>query len=271
MVSVRKSPNMMSITGRIPVIAAPTPTPVNPASEIGVSITRSLPNSSTRPDKTLNGVPASATSSPRMHTRESRRISSASASRTACAKVNSRLPFSAKTSGIHVLLRLFRTGIRGGDCKIDRGLHLFADFGFDLRKSRRLRKIFLAQPLPKQLDGVALRLPLLLFLLRAVILAIDVSHVVPGVAIRVAYQERGTLAAARALHQFAGGRIYGTHILPVNAFRGHSERSAAVQNVPRGGLRIMGVLVVEIVLANVDYRQLPQRREIHDLIEHALP
>jgi len=41
------------------------PIPVKPASEIGVSITRSAPNSSTRPDSTLNGVPASATSSPK--------------------------------------------------------------------------------------------------------------------------------------------------------------------------------------------------------------
>ena len=48
---------MMSTTGRMPVIAAPTPRPVMPASEIGESITRSVPNSSTSPDSTLNGVP----------------------------------------------------------------------------------------------------------------------------------------------------------------------------------------------------------------------
>ena len=59
---------MMSTTGRSPVIAAPTPRPVIPASEIGESSTRSGPNSSTRPASTLNGVPASATSSPRMNT-----------------------------------------------------------------------------------------------------------------------------------------------------------------------------------------------------------
>ena len=42
MISVEKSPNMMSTTGRNPVIAAPTPMPVNPGSEIGVSSTRSV-------------------------------------------------------------------------------------------------------------------------------------------------------------------------------------------------------------------------------------
>src|SRR5579859_3444771 len=68
MVKVTKSPNMMSTTGRIPVMAAPTASPVNPASEIGVSTTRSLPNSSSNPESTLKGVPASATSSPMMQT-----------------------------------------------------------------------------------------------------------------------------------------------------------------------------------------------------------
>ena len=44
---------MMSTTGRIPVIAAPTPIPVIPASEIGESMMRSGPNSSTRPEQHL--------------------------------------------------------------------------------------------------------------------------------------------------------------------------------------------------------------------------
>src|SRR5579862_7175868 len=87
-----KSPNIMSITGRMPVIAAPTPRPVMPASEMGESMTLVTPNSSTNPDSTLNGVPASATSSPRMNTVGSRRISSASASRMAWPIVSSRMP-----------------------------------------------------------------------------------------------------------------------------------------------------------------------------------
>src|ERR1700674_1392822 len=116
---------MMSTTGRRPVIAAPTATPVNPASEIGVSMTRDFPNSSTSPDKTLNGVPASATSSPMRHTRGSRRISSASASRTASPSVNSR----TATSGINVLLDLVRAGIS----RLHGKLHGRVDLGLDLR------------------------------------------------------------------------------------------------------------------------------------------
>src|ERR1039457_819528 len=118
-----KSPNMMSTTGRIPVMAAPTASPVKPASEIGVSSTRSLPNSSNRPERTLKGVPASATSSPRMKTVGSRRISSASASRIACANVISRLP----VSGIHVLFDFIDGRIGRGDGELDGLLHLNLD------------------------------------------------------------------------------------------------------------------------------------------------
>src|ERR1700688_2429982 len=162
MVSVRKSPNMMSTTGRKPVIAAPTPTPVKPASEIGVSTTRSAPNSSTKPESTLNGVPASATSSQKMHTRESRRISSASASRTACANVSSR-------SGIDVLFHLIDAGIRGGDCELYCGFHFSAHFGRNVPEVGIVGMAMCDQPISMQLDGIALRLPVLLFLLRAIV------------------------------------------------------------------------------------------------------
>ena len=92
MTSVRKSPNMMSTTGRMPVIAAPSASPVNPGSEIGVSMIRSGPNSSTSPARTLNAVPASATSSPITNVVGSRRSSSRNASLTACPSVSSRVP-----------------------------------------------------------------------------------------------------------------------------------------------------------------------------------
>src|SRR3972149_3286801 len=55
-------------------------------------MTRSVPNSCTRPTSVLNGWPASATSSPIRNTRGSRRISSAIASFTASPYVSSRSP-----------------------------------------------------------------------------------------------------------------------------------------------------------------------------------
>src|SRR6202158_2359591 len=165
----------MSTTGRKPVIAAPTPTPVNPASEIGVSTTRSAPNPSTRPESTLNGVPASATSSPKMHTRESRRISSASASRTGCANVSSR-------SGIDVLFHLIDARIRRRNGEFHRGFHLSARLGGNLIEDCHVGMPLREQPFHMQLDRIALRLPVLLFLLRAVVLAIDVADVMTAVA-----------------------------------------------------------------------------------------
>src|SRR5207302_3733090 len=237
MVRVRKSPNMMSTTGRKPVIAAPTPIPVKPASEIGVSITRSRPNSSTRPDNTLNGVPASATSSPKMHTRVSRRISSASASRTACANVSSLVA----TSGINVLVHLVYCRIRRGNRKLYRRLHFRPHFFLDLLKLSFSRKILLNQPLRKVLDRVPFGLPFLLFLFRTVIFAVDVPHVVSRVAIRFANQKRRPLALPRPLHQSLRRRIYRPDILSIHTFRVHSKRSSARQDVTRRCLRTMRI------------------------------
>src|SRR5579872_2154911 len=170
MVRVMKSPNMMSTTGRRPVIAAPTATPVNPASEIGVSTTRFAPNSSTSPESTLKGVPASATSSPMTQTRESRRISSARASRTACANVSSR-------SGIHVLLHFADCGIRRVDRELHRRFHNGANFGLNLIERVRIGVALIDQPLRENQNGISICFPEVFFLLRTIVFTIDVADV----------------------------------------------------------------------------------------------
>src|SRR5882672_2614694 len=248
----------MSTTGRKPVIAAPTPIPVKPASEIGVSITRSAPNSSTRPDNTLNGVPASATSSPKMHTRESRRISSASASRTACANVSSLVA----TSGINVLVHLVDSRVRRGNRKLNGRLHFRTHFFLDLLQLSFIRKI---------LDRVPLGLPFELFLFRTVIFAVDVPHVVSRVAIRFANQERRPSPLPRAIHQSLRRRVHRPHVLPIHAFCLRSKRSSPRENVPRRRLRKVRVFRVQIVFANVDHRQFPERRQVHHFIQNPLP
>ena len=53
MATRRKLSVMISTTGRSPSMAAPTPAPTKPSSEIGVSRTRSSPNSSRSPAVTL--------------------------------------------------------------------------------------------------------------------------------------------------------------------------------------------------------------------------
>src|SRR5579872_2607895 len=158
---------MMSTTGRIPVIAAPTASPVIPASEIGESRTRSGPNSSTSPESTLKGVPASATSSPTMKTVSSRRSSSASASFTACASVSSRVATGAATLGEDIVGHLAGIRERRGERLLHRLHDLRARLVLDRLQAVRVRKPVLEQPRAVARERVALGAPELLLVLRA--------------------------------------------------------------------------------------------------------
>src|SRR5579871_5838917 len=151
---------MISTTGRSPVIAAPTPMPVKPGSEMGVSMMRDFPNSSTIPESTLNGVPASATSSPITNTAGSRRISSDSASRTASAMVNSR----TATSGINVLPGLLRRRIRGLQREGRRGVDLGFRLRLDFAQLRLRRELIAQQAVGEHFDRIALGAPFHFFL-----------------------------------------------------------------------------------------------------------
>src|SRR5207302_5836795 len=184
MTSVMKSPNMMSTIGRIPVIAAPSPMPVMPASEIGESRIRSAPNSSTRPESTLKGVPASATSSPIRKTDGSRRSSSPIASLTAWERVNRRVAGSTiVTLGEDMLVHLARIGIGRRKREPDAGLHLLLGLASDFLQ-RPLGHALLRQPARKQCERIAPLAPLRLLLPRAVVAAIDVADVMSMEAIR---------------------------------------------------------------------------------------
>src|SRR5215471_1881639 len=230
MTSVMKSPNMMSTTGRMPVMAAPSAMPVNPGSEIGASITRSGPNSSTRPFRTLNGVPASATSSPMRKTDGSRRISSASASFTAWPRVSSRTP--PASSGIDVLGDLVRVGERRAEAVLDALAHLGR--GPLLGRVQLVRR----DARPQQLGGeprdrIALALPLLLLGTGAVG-AVDVPHVVSPVAVGVADEEARAVAAPRPRHGVRGRRADREHVLPVHLHARDAERGRPRRQLARG-------------------------------------
>src|SRR5688572_25132973 len=213
MISIRKSPNMMSAIGRMPVIAAPTHRPVNPTSEIGVSMMRFGPNSSTSPFSTLNVVPASATSSPIRTTVGSRRISSAMASRMASPNpislVASRVgaAVTVAASGIDVLGHT--AGIRVGrvDRKLHSRIHLFHERVLDRIERRAIGHVVLHQPLPVQRDRILLRDPLLLLRLRPVVRTGDVADVMAVVAVGDALQERGPLTPARPLDVVGRGLV----------------------------------------------------------------
>ena len=96
--SATKSKNWNSMTGRKPVSAAPTPQPVNAASEIGVSRTRAPPKRSCSPAVAWKTPPAGPISSPSNITVPSRSISCRSASLIACTKLSLRVPASGNVS-----------------------------------------------------------------------------------------------------------------------------------------------------------------------------
>src|SRR5262245_61205148 len=254
MISVRKSPNMMSTTGRMPVIAAPRARPVIPGSEIGESTTRSVPNSSTSPARTLNGVPASATSSPITKIVGSRRISSRNASATACASVSSRVPCAAGALSVDMARHLAAVGERRvqriRDGIVDLGLHPLAD---------ALDPGVVAESRRKQRDRVALRLPALLLVFRAVVRAVDVAHMVALIAGRRAEQEARAVAAPRARDGTRRSLEHGEGVLPVHRLVRDPECLGASGDRPGGDLLVARVLVVEVVLTDVDDRELPER------------
>src|SRR5579884_1801952 len=262
MIRVRKSPNMMSTIGRIPVIAAPRPMPVNPGSEIGVSITRAVPNSSTRPASTLNGVPASATSSPITNTVGSRRISSRIASFTACESVSSRVP--TGTSSVDMVRHLARVRER----RVQRVLDRLGDLALDLL-AQLVDRGGADMPRDPQ-DRVAGRLPFLLLGLRAVVRTVDVADVVALVAVRAALEEARPVAAAAAGNGPRRCLVDPEDVLPVDDLGRDPERLGAGGDLARGDVLVRGVLVVEVVLADVDHRQLPERRHVHHLVEEPL-
>src|SRR5438067_12271497 len=256
MTSVRKSPNMMSTTGRMPVIAAPSPRPVIPGSEIGESRTRSVPNSSTRPASTLNGVPASATSSPITNTVASRRISSRNASFTACESVSSRVDMVR-----HLARRRIGSVQRVLHCVVDLGLDALAD---------ACELCIVAEPCREQRDRVALGRPALLLVLRPVVGTVDVADVVAVVAVRLAHEVARPRTAPRALDRTPRRLVDAEHVLAVDLLCRNPERLGARGDRPRRDVLVRGVLVAEAVLADVAHRQLPERGQVHHLVEKAL-
>src|SRR5262245_49144236 len=171
---------MMSTIGLMPVIAAPTPRPVNPASEIGVSMTREGPNSCTRPVSTLKAVPASATSSPSSTTRGSRRISSAIASLTASPNVSSRTAAAVSTCGIDIFGHFVDGGIRCVERQLHRAVHLSGELRIDPIARVAVRDAVVDEMATEDRDGIALGDPPLLLVFGAIVVAADVPDVVPA-------------------------------------------------------------------------------------------
>src|ERR1700733_2126272 len=110
----------------------------------------------------------------------------------------------------------------------------------------------------------------MLFLFGAVVFAIDVTDVMSAVAVGVALKKRGAFTRSCALYKSHCNFIHRTHILTIDACSLNSKSRSAAEN--RSGSRFLevSVLVVLIVLANVNHGQLPQLRQIHNLVERSL-
>src|SRR5260221_1126075 len=156
------------------------------------------------------------------------------------------------------------------NCKFDRRKHLCANFFVDCLQRGGIEKFFSDQPAGENGNRIAIGFPLLLFLLRTVIFTTNVAHVVAGVAVGVAQQQRWPFAAPRAFHQARSYFMDGTYILTIDTLCVHAKCRATLKNIASRGFRKMGVLGIEIVFAYVDDRQLPKRRQIHHFIEHSL-
>src|SRR6187399_3582984 len=103
-----------------------------------------------------------------MKTLGSRLISSTRASLMAAPRVISRV------SGINILIDFIHGGIRRLHGELNRLLHLSLNFRFDLIETGSICNFLFEQPGGEQRDGIALGFPKQFFLLRTVVLAIDV-------------------------------------------------------------------------------------------------
>src|SRR5262249_35288589 len=119
------------------------------------------------------------------------------------------------------------------------------------------------------LQRVVMAHPLLLFLSRA-ILTVDVAHVVAVVAVGLAFEEGWTFAPTRALDEAAHRGIDGLHVLAIDALRVDAECLRPGEDLAGDGFAARRVLAVEVVLAHVDHRQLPERGHVHGLVDETL-
>src|SRR4029078_5343282 len=231
------------------------PLPTIAISEIGVFLTTSGPNSSSRPCVTAIEPPISAMSSPMMKTLSSSRSALPSASRTASRYVS---------SGIDVLERVFGRRIGSGLGELDRRLHL----GGDLRVDGRMLVVRELEARSEQLDRV-LRLALLL---QSVLVAVDlrVADEVPRQPVRAQVEQHGPLPRDRVLAGGEGREIDGLDVLAVGLDELHPERRCPLAELVHGKRELLARrcrLGPAVVLEAEDRGHLPQLPEVQRLVE----
>src|SRR5256886_7946716 len=258
MVRGRKSPNMISKTGRLPQTALPNAAPARASSEIGVSRTRSGYFSHSR-GVTAKTPPAFATSSPKKMTDSSRASSSSSASRM------------ARRNSISAILELPRRCIglreRRGQSLLTNPIQLRAhvlDNALDLRLGDAM---LLDQPAATNRERV-FQAPTVQLTLRPVL-----ARVAAGMANKAIGQrldEARAIATARRLHRLPRGRPHHPQVVAVQGLRWDLHRQRARDDAAGGDRGKRRVLAVAVVLADINYREVPDFCEVEALVEIAL-
>src|SRR6266540_5624492 len=119
----------------------------------------------------------------------------------------------------------------------------------------------------EDLDGIALLLPLH-FLLRAIHGAGRIAHRVAPEAVGARLDQRRRLLPARALHGPTDAVADGQHVHAVHGLAGDAVGLGEAPDLGLGQRAVDGgAHGIAVVLAEIDYRQLPQRRQVQGLVE----
>src|ERR1039458_361580 len=263
-----KSLNMISSTGRIPPIAAPTAAAVIPCSAIAVSRTRSAPNSANSPWVTLNTPPGAPISYPIRKTRSSSLIASRRADRMASAKLTVRDSLVVSTD-VDKFLDLLGIRKRTFASKLKSGLNFGCTCGSYVLDLRVLdpAKLEIANG---SLQRIALP-PELNLLPRSVRHRRSIANVMSREPIRLELQKRRTMAITGPCHGACRRVANLADVHAVNTSRGYPHRfRPSTQSRSRGDTPRRRVLTVLIVLTCKHERQRPQRGHVHRFIRDAL-
>src|SRR5581483_8715360 len=252
-------------------MAAPAATPAMAASEIGVSSTRSWPNSFSRPSVTVNAPPkppGTPMSSPSRMTRSSLRISSRSASRSASTTVSRRsvVPCSSIVRGcVDIVQAILGFRARACFCECHGLIKLAFDILFHpLELFRRNQAFRFAEDLiAHQRVSPA---PILYLLLGAIVPRVAAG--VSGEPVGLQFEQRGTTARTRSFRGFRHSVVDHFHVVAVHgAARNSICRAARAAPRHTGHFLNGGGCSVAVVLADEDDGKIPYRRDIHSLVE----
>src|SRR5512132_50453 len=217
-----KPSNCISAIGRHPAIASPTQIPAIPASAIGVSKTRSRPNSAWRPSVTRKTPPSEPTSSPNTSVRGSAARASRSAAFSAATIVSSaiaeELPALVEHGRRWIGERVVEHLVRGRFA--ERG-----ELGAHVRHPGL--RLLVARPDERVVDRAGVKQ------VRSV--AVDRVALTPG----------GDLLLVAVAGGVVGGRVRADAVRDRLDERGALARSGAIDRVPRDGVHRQDVVAVD--------------------------